>query len=81
MTIGQLISRGAGLDAKAAFTNGMEIRMQNLATAILIAITILGRSELAIYTAVYSVVSPLIAIVAVTIYTRWQKDPEEAFGA
>ncbi|MEM9773043.1 MAG: bile acid:sodium symporter family protein [Chloroflexota bacterium] len=76
MAIGQLVSRGAGLDAKAAFTNGMEIGMQNLSTAILIAITILGRSELAIYTAVYSVVSPLIATLAVMIYNRWQKEPE-----
>lgn len=75
MTIGQLVSRGVGLDAKAAFTNGMEIGMQNLATAILVALTILGRSELAIYTAVYSVISPIIAIIAVTIYTRWQRVP------
>lgn len=76
MAIGQLVSRGVGLDAKAAFTNGMEIGMQNLSTAILIAITILGRSELAIYTAVYSVVSPIIASIAVFIYNRFQRAPE-----
>lgn len=81
MVIGQLASRGAGLDSKAAFTNGMEIGMQNLATALLIAITILGRSELAIYSAVYSVVSPLIAIMAVIIYNRWQKEPVEPIPA
>lgn len=76
MAIGQAVSRVAGLNSKAAFTNGMEIGMQNLSTAILIAITILGRSELAIYTAVYSVVSPIIATIAVFIYNRWQKAPE-----
>ena len=73
---GNLATRAVGLPWREAFTNGIEIGIQNLATAILIAVTILGRNEFAVYTAVYSVVSPCVALISLAIYNRYLRRPD-----
>lgn len=70
---GNVVSRAVGLDRRDAFTNGIEIGIQNLSTAILIAVTILGRSELAVYIAVYSVVSPIVMTLSALVFNFGRK--------
>ena len=76
--IGNVVTRAFGFPWRDAFTNGIEIGIQNLATALLIGVTILERTELAIYPAVYSVISPLIALLAVLVYKQLEKRSGEA---
>ncbi len=70
---GVIIARLSGLNLEDAFTIGIEISMQNLALAVLIATTMLGKSELALYAGVYSLISPAIAGIAVIAFNIFRK--------
>lgn len=65
---GNIVSRLVGLDRRDGFTNGVEIGIQNLSTALLIAVTLMNRPELSLYVVVYSVVSPLVMAASVVIF-------------
>lgn len=72
---GSYASKTLGLSRRDAFTNGVEIGIQNLSVAVLIGGTILGRPDLLIYVLVYSVVSPLVMSVAAYLHAR-SAEPE-----
>lgn len=69
---GFLMTRVLGKDARDGFTNGIEIGIQNLPLAALIATTLLERPELAIYASVYSLVSPVVAGLAALLFNRFK---------
>lgn len=65
---GFVMTKLLGKDSRDGFTNGIEIGIQNLPLAALIATTLLERPELAIYASVYSLVSPIVAAAAAVLF-------------
>lgn len=67
---GWVLGRGVAVDPHDRFTLAMEFATRNVAIATAIAVTILGRIELAVFATIYFLTELPLALVAVVVFRR-----------